>query len=146
MKLVKMYTLLVMVSLVSMLGFAGCAALSGVDDGSKRLAVFYATAKVIDGDQTKAGRIVDLIQEAREYVSGDPEVTISALYEGVVERVNWAALDPADQIIIEAILLEAKARLQEEIGVGLLSPEQRVKVSTVLNWIEAAANGQLVRS
>lgn len=123
------------------LAFAGCSFLQSIEPDTKQLAVQYATLKVIDGDSDRAARVVDLVQEGRQYVESGASVTVAALYEGVRDRIDWQSLDPADRILIEAILTRARERLREEIGVGLLDPDQQVKVLTVLDWIEAAASG-----
>lgn len=120
---------------------SGCSFLQSIEPDTKQLAVQYATLKVIDGDADKAARVVELVQEGRDYVQSDASVSVAALYEGVRDRINWQSLDPADRILVEAILTRARERLRDEIGVGLLDPDQQLKVLTVLDWIEAAASG-----
>lgn len=128
-------------AIVVVFALAGCSVLQSLEPDTKQLAVQYATLKAVDGDPAKAARVVDLVREGRQYVTADASVSVAALYDGVRDRINWQSLDPADRILIEAILTRARDRLQDEIGVGLLDPDQRLQVLTVLDWIEAAASG-----
>ena len=131
-----------LVALAALLG--ACSVLDSMQPDTKQLAVQYATLKVINGNPDKAARVVELVQEGRAFVEdGAVTVTVAALYDGVVERVNWDKLDPADHILVAAILTQARARMEEDLGVDLLDDAQRVKVLTVLDWIEAAASGYL---
>lgn len=128
-------------AVVAAFALAGCSVLQSLEPDTKQLSVQYATLKAVDGDPAKAARVVELVQEGRQYVTADASVSVAALYEGVRDRINWQSLDPADRILIKAILTRARDRLQDEIGVGLLGPDQRLQVLTVLDWIEAAASG-----
>jgi hypothetical protein len=120
---------------------SGCSVLQSMNPDTRQLAFTYATAKAINGDQERADRVIELVERGREFVERSDSVTISALYEGVRERINWQGLDPADQILISAILTTARDRLNEEVGVGALDESQRLRVLTVLDWIEGAARG-----
>lgn len=134
-----MRVILAMLALAVVL--TGCSFLQSLEPDTRQLAVQYATYKAIDGDLAKAARAVELVQEGRQYVQADSSVSVAALYEGVRDRINWQSLDPADRLLLEAILTQARDRLQSEIGAGLLDPDQKLQVLTVLDWIEAAASG-----
>lgn len=120
---------------------AGCSLLDTVSDDRNQLAVQYATAKVIDGAPAKAQRVADLVAEARDYVADGATVSIARLDSEARQRIDWQRLDPADRILVDAVLTSARERLQFEIGEGVLNAEQRLQLSAVLDWIEAAARG-----
>lgn len=119
---------------------AGCSFVETLQPDTKRLAVTYATAKIIDTNADRAARVLDLVEQGRAFIESDAEVSIDALYSGVMDRIEWQKIDPADRILIEEILKNARERLKDEIGIGLLQPDERVKVVKVLDWIESAAS------
>lgn len=125
---------------------SGCAVLGGAVDKAKenpraaQLTVQYATVKVIEnsGDITRED-VLKRVSEARELVEGGPEVTLQRLAEEVRNNINWERLDSADQLLLNAVLAEAEARLRERIGEGIIEAEDRVALLTLFDWIEQAA-------
>lgn len=128
---------------LTVLILTGCGVLATVAEDRNQLAVQYATLKVMESDRVDGERIVELVSDAREYVSAGESVAISALADAARERLAESGLSPADKILIDAILTRAQERLQTEIGDGLLSGEQRLQLLTVLGWIEGAASGAI---
>ena len=116
---------------------AGCATLTNVDH--TRLGVMYATAKVIDGDQGKAGKILAIAADVRERLQ-DEALTVAALDAAVRAQVPWASLDIADQLLADALLVELRAELEKRVGTNPFGMEQRLSVLAVLSWVEAAAH------
>lgn len=133
----------ILMSVILALSLMGCSVLSTVSEDRNQLAVQYATLKVMESDSVSGDRIAGLVADAREYVSAGESVAVSALASAARERLNESGLSPADKILIDAILTRAQARLEAEIGEGLLSEDQRLQLLTVLEWIESAANGSV---
>ena len=125
--------------LIALVGLAGCAALLSENEDRGRLAVQYATLKVIDGQQSRADRVQVWVSDAQSYVDASEEVTIDRLDEEVRERVRWERLDAADQLLIDRILTNSRERLEAELSGGLLDEPERQRLGTVLEWIEEAA-------
>ena len=117
--------------------FSGCAVLETIAKDENKLAVQYATLKVIDGDTQKANQLKGWITEARNYVDGSAEVTVSYLADEARARISDKISDPADMLLAMAVLNEAERRIRERLGDGLLKQEQRVSLLTVLDWIES---------
>lgn len=117
----------------------GCSVLSTVAEDRNQLAVQYATMKVMESQDVTGERVSELVAQAREYVDDGASITVSALAEAARERLAESSLSPADKILIDAILTRAQARLEAEIGEGLLDDNQRLKLLTVLGWIDSAA-------
>jgi len=61
----------VVLAMLAIVALSGCALLQDVDPNSKRLAIQYATLKVVDGDQDKAARVLELIERGRQYLNGE---------------------------------------------------------------------------
>ncbi len=121
---------------------SGCATFRD-NQPAARLAVTYATLKVIEGgdDQVaRAQKILDIANDAKHFLDGDA-VTLSALEQAVRDRLAAEELSPADRLLADALVLTIAAELRERIGQGALGAEQRVTVSTVLDWVTQAAGG-----
>lgn len=96
-----------------------------------------ATTRIVDGDADRADRVLSAVADARAYVTGGDSVTIGALYEAAVDRIQ--PLQPADRILITAILDNVRARLETAISAGKLEESQRVSLLQSLDWIERSA-------
>jgi uncharacterized protein YceK len=117
---------------------SGCAFLQD-NPNTAKLTTQYATAKVIDGDTDRAQRIIGIVSEARATIGQDAVSTVAALDAFVRSKINWSSLAPEDSILIDAVLANAADSLEQEIGAGLLSPDERVLLDTFLGWIEDTA-------
>lgn len=136
------------VALLSAIAFlmSGCSTIGkAVDSGDIRaeLAVLYATEKVIDGKATRAKRVISLVNEARDFVAQEDSVTIKLLDTEIKSKINWDNLSPADRVLVNAVLIRARERLETEIGEGVLADNQKVRVTKVLEWIERSAESYL---
>lgn len=118
---------------------SGCALLKDSAPAA-RMTAQYATFKVIDGDPDRAAKVLRLVQDAQSYVTGGPRVSIAALEQAARDRIPWQRLNPGDHVLIDAILTEARKRLELKIGAGVLDPDQRVQLSEFLAWIKGAAD------
>jgi len=116
--------------------FSGCAVLESIAKDENKLAVQYATLKVIDGDTQKADRLKSWLTEARNYVDNGAEVSVSYLAEEARIRIKDKISDPADMLLAMAVLNEAERRIQERLGDGALAEGERVNLLTVFDWIE----------
>lgn len=123
---------------MAMVLFSGC---SFVEDNpnTARLTTQYATAKVIGGDSERAARIVEITSQIKLTIAEDTSATIAALNTYVRGEIRWEKLEPEDTILIDAVLSNAVARLEEEVSAGLLDPGQRIQLTTFLTWIEEVA-------
>lgn len=112
---------------------------------TESLAVNYlfskATTAVIDRGAVQPGDIIDAVEDARQYVETGDTVTVDALYAAAIERIS--DLDPADRVLVTAILDNAKARLETAIDSGELDGNDRVALLDALKWIEMAARAEL---
>lgn len=117
---------------------AGCAILNSNESGA-RLAVQYATAKVVDGDAAKGEKVREVVAVARERVTGSPDVTIAELDIAVRKQIPWDELDTADALLADNLIAEIRAELERRVGNGLLSDKQRLQIAAVLSWIDRAS-------
>ena len=107
-------------------------------DTPTRVAVQYAALKYIGGDAAKAERVRVVAEEVLGYVA-DESATVAYLAEQVRAVVPWNDLDPADNMLLTALLAELEAELRARLGEGTLDPEDRVRVERVVHWIILAS-------
>lgn len=123
---------------------AGCSLLPQPGT-TESLAVNYlfskATTAVIDRGAVQPSQVIDAVEDARQYVETGDTVTVDALYSAAIERIS--GLDPADRVLVTAILDNAKARLETAIDSGELDGNDRVALLDALEWIEMAARAEL---
>ena len=112
---------------------------------TESLAVNYlfskATTAVIDQGAVTPEQVIGAVEDARQYIETGETVTVGRLYDAAIERI--AGLDPADRILVTAILDNARARLETAIDAGDLSPDQRVALLDALILIEMSARAEL---
>ena len=132
-----MKTLILSICIAAAVAISGCSLLDTVVKDENKLAVQYATLKVIDGDMQKAEQLKGWITEARNYVDNGAEVTVSYLADEARARIRDKISDPADTLLVMAVLNEAERRIGKRLGEGPLEQEQRVKLLTVFDWIES---------
>lgn len=118
---------------------SGCASFQG--SATEKLVVQAATMKVIEAGSDrveKAARIIAAADAARVWLDMDG-VTLSDLRSAMVERIAAADIEASDKLLATALVDVVVAELDMRIGDGLISPEKRVRVNTVLSWIVQAA-------
>lgn len=136
---------LVLVSTLLAVGMqvSGCALTTLQSNPSARLAVTYATLKVIEDGadpQQRAEKVLSIATEAREFIETDA-LNLSQLEAALRARLADENLSPSDQLLADALILTVVAELEAKVGSGMLSPEQKLTVGTVLGWVITAAGG-----
>lgn len=77
-----------------------------------------------------------MIDTIRPHAQG--ATTLGALDRHVRDQIRWDRLDVADRLLLDALLIELRAELEARMGDGVLSPEHRTRIETVLDWVEQA--------
>ena len=122
---------------------SGCAAVErvGGNETSSRIAAQQATSRVIeqaDVPEQRAERIYTVVQKARDYVRADDEgILLSELDSKVRDYIDWQSLSQSNQDLLDMVLIVAKRELDDRIEDGIIDPEQRVTVNTLLDWVES---------
>ncbi len=131
------------ITLLVALALAGCGPISVLvkeRNPTAQLTVQYATLKVIEQSSTiSATDVLQHVDRVRAVIDSNASITIGALSAQVRENIRWDRLAIADRLLLDALLTEAEARLAERIGSGALSPDDRVTISALLDWIAQAA-------
>lgn len=118
----------------------GCASVN-TQSATQKLVVQAATMKFIEASDdraAKAKRIVDAADQAKIWLDMDG-VSIADLQAAMSQRIAESDLEPSDKLLASALVEVIVADLDARIGAGVLSPESRATVNTVLGWVEQAA-------
>ena len=126
--------LIAIAALVAVL--SGCASLQG--SATEKLVVQAATMKFIEANPGEADRIEKAVTQARVWLDTDG-VTIADLRSAMQARIDGSDLAPSDKLLATALADVVAAELDVRIGAGVISPEKKQTVNTVLGWVEQAA-------
>jgi hypothetical protein len=94
--------------------------IAGADDPVERATKLRATLDKIQGDM-------------------GAEYTLADLDEAVRAEIDWQALNAADQELLNFALTKARVAIAELIGDGVVNPDERYRVETLIRWIDQAA-------
>ena len=128
-----------LVAAVAALTLAGCASLQA-NSGSARLVVSYATLKVIEAGKSpeaqaqRAENIRRIATDAKSFLDLE-SVSLEFLQSAVRARLADLDLSPADRMLADGLVTLIVQELQLKVDSGVLSTEQRYRVSTVLGWV-----------
>lgn len=127
--------------LVAAFFISSCATLKE-NDAVVRLVLQQATLRAIDASghpESRALRVIEIVTDARKFVSGNPQSTVDVITQVVVAQIDFEGMSPADQLLVRDLISIATAEIQSRINTGDLNGEQLVYVDTVLGYIESAA-------
>lgn len=120
-----------------LLAVSGCAYIEQ-RPATAMLTVQYATLKYVGEDRAKAERVRQTAAQFRDSLSGDL-VTLDALDAALRAEIKWDKIDQADQLLLNALLLELRTTLEQRFSAELLSPDDTVVLRRVADWIIQAA-------
>lgn len=132
-------------SIIAIISLLSACATLDQHQASFRLVTQYAVLKFIEQSPAehraeRANRIFAIATSLKPLVSG--ETSLELLQQAVAKQLDSASLSPADRLLadalVQAIVDEAKIR----IGGGVLTPDQQMKVISVLDWVISASRMQ----
>lgn len=111
-----------------------------------RLGVQVATMALIERAENpaaKAAQVIEAVTKARILLDFAGDVSVkdlrAALLERVAERVEAGKLSPLEQLAALEAVNTVADEVEARLGAGALPADARVKVNTVLTWVEDAA-------
>lgn len=136
------------IACLAMLALSACGSLTAVSDAASehsagsKIAVQYATLKVIEGSSdVRASDIVAHVERVRERVSGEQSLALDRLKEEALAAIDFDALDVSDRLLLISLLDVIEASVSDvAMPSSPLSDEQRVRILTLLDWVESAAS------
>lgn len=129
---------------ITLLALSGCAVLDKIEESpmTAELITNQITLRFIAGSEDpveRAARVRDVVDKVRSQVSAEQTYTLAAIDEAVRAEINWQSMSIADQEILNFGLTRARAAIEKLVGEGVVDPEARETVSTLLTWIDQAA-------
>lgn len=111
-----------------------------------RLGVQVATMALIeraDNPQAKAAQVLEAVGKARTLLDFAGDVSVkdlrTALLERVAERYEDGKLSPLERLAALEAVNTVADEVEARLGAGALPADARVRVNTVLTWVEDAA-------
>lgn len=89
--------------------------------GEARLAITYGTLSYIDDDEAKAERVLSYAGDIEKALDASKVVTIRGAEEALRSSIDWASLDTADKVLLDALLVELRAYLEANLTATQLS-------------------------
>lgn len=129
------------IALIAAAFLSGCAVLQTVEESPTvaKLTVQQATLRVIGEDTDRAERVVFLTEEIGRYVEQE-KITVELIDSYLRSQIDWQKLSLADAQLLVMLLDELRLRLDERIGGGVLDPNDKVVIQTVLAWVADSAS------
>lgn len=116
----------------------GCASLSTGNSQQSKIVVQLGTMKAIEADKDHAGeralKVREIAKEAKTFLDGN-DVSVSMLAGAVSARLAGIDLAPSDRVLAAALVDAVVSEIDVRVGEGLLSPDERMTVSQVLDWV-----------
>lgn len=123
------------------LALAGCSTVSNLTSGvgtEAKLPVQYAVAKVIaDSDSVDGDGVLEVTAKVRGYVESDGELILDNLMAQAEAEIDFASMEPTDAMLVKALLSQIEYAIAEEMPT--LPEERKVRILTLLDWIDEAA-------
>ncbi len=121
-----------------MLLMTGCAAVE-LQESSARVPVQYATLKVIeDSDSIAARDVLQHTERVRQVVVNDAEINVTQLVDNTIELIGIDSFEASDRLLL-LILFNNIQQAVNDVRPGMPLQEQRVRLLTLLDWIDQAA-------
>lgn len=145
-KFLRLDTFVVLLfSMFLVFSVTGCQSLAQGDQRSEliaEVAIKVATAKVIsraDDPGGKAQRIIDIATQAKQLAEGGTLALVDDLHDEVNQRIDWAALDEGDTLLVQALISGVRAELKVRVDDNLIEGDALIVLQLVLdNIIDAA--------
>ncbi len=122
------------------LGLIVALGLSGCTDTQSKLAVTYATMKVIEqtGGGESAQTIKDIATKVVSVAEGEG-ATVELLKEAAMKEVAKLELSPADRILAVYLVDAVAEEIKGKVGIGVIDADQILKVKDVFRVVVDAA-------
>lgn len=126
------------------MNIAGCTTLNGIFDGSSKemtakIVVQVAVFNLLTDRPEYQKPLLDITGKVAAYVDGDPGARVDSIIALVNEQIRWDRLSPNDALAINTTLSLIEINLREQITNQTLPEDTKLKVKTVIGWINQVA-------
>ena len=136
------------IATVAAVALSGCTAIQyGKDNpATAALAVksgtlaFVEQVEPINQRVQRAREVIAVVQYVMSQVDSGTSTTIDDLAQTLRDEISWNDKDAYERLLLDSLVFSVQEKLKNRLGDGVLDEEDRLVVSTVLQWAEQAAN------
>lgn len=134
-----------LLGLLMLTGLSGCATLEkalGNPQGqaTAKVVVQVAVFNLLTDHPEYQKPLLDITGKVDAYLDGDPEAKVDIIMDLVNQQIKWDKLSPRDALTIQSVLAVVDINLRQQIDNQTLPADVKLKVRTVLGWINQVAN------
>lgn len=134
-------------SVIAMLlavALASCAVLDEVEQNpmTARLVTDQLTLRFIAADDepvARAERVRNAVARLQARVDSDAVFTLEEFQAFALDEIGVDGMSPADQQLVMYGVALARQSIADLIGEGVVEPDERYTLNTLLQWIDQAA-------
>jgi hypothetical protein len=109
-----------------------------MNDILMKTAIQYPVIKYMSKHPGQIEKAEELIEYLEVAVNMDEEITLLDIKNKAYEFIPWSDMDPADRLLLTALLDVVHDQLSIEIGSGLLGEDEKLFLETFFGWMEQA--------
>lgn len=126
---------------------SGCTAVQWAKDNPQAasLAVksgtlaFVEQVEPISNRIERAKEVIVVVNFILQQMDNSTSATVSELSNEVRSQIDWNSLDAYERLLLDSLIFSVQVRLEERIGDGILSEDDKIVVRSVLLWAKEAA-------
>lgn len=92
-----------------------------------------------DEQVVRAGKVVKVITELQNYLSGNPLASSETLFIVLKAHVNLERLTPSDQILVQSIFSVIETTIERRQDTGLIEEDAMIKLRVLLRTVATTA-------
>jgi hypothetical protein len=105
-----------------------------------QVAVQYAVMRFVAESPERQAEALRIVNTLQEYIDGSETITVKILREMTTSWVPWEKLHPADQFLLQQLIVQVAAYLENMVGSGSLDDNARTLTRDFLGWISEAVS------
>lgn len=134
-----------LLGLLCMVGLSGCSTLNGVfnnpqGQATAKVVVQVAVFNLLTDHPEYQQPLLEITGKVDAYLEGDPEAKVDIIMDLVNQQIKWDKLSPRDALTIQSVMAVVDINLRQQIDNKTLPSDVKLKVRTVLGWINQVAN------
>jgi len=133
-----------LIAIALVMALSACAVLEEVENNpmTAQLVTSQLTLRFIAADDDpveRAAKVRAAVDRLEARLEEGPEFTLEQFQTLALEQFDFDSLSPADQDLVIYGLSLARQEIAELIGEGMVEPDERYTLATLLEWIDQAA-------
>ena len=117
---------------------SSCSSINGDNENAARIGVIFAVMKIIDQDIEKAEKVCSIANDAQSFFDSNV-LPVDEIEKLIRDKINFSKLDSAETVLVEALIIEIKIKIQDGEASGFIDPETKVTATKVLGWVKIAS-------